>query len=152
MISEIGQLLQSNLLLLQGSLLDITNFIELENQLLSSGIDRICQPESNIIDRQYSFLLSFLCRNAVLTRTDFLTSSTEDLCIGNSLQLQYECATFYTKILVILTEDSLHYHLPTSFLCHILYFPDHKKHFFLGYTTYTVSYSPTVHQNDLQSN
>jgi len=87
-ISEIGQLLQSNLLLLQGSLFGITNFIELENQLLSSGIDRTCQPESNITDIQYLFLLSFLCRNAVLTRTDFLTSSTEDLCSGNSLQLQ----------------------------------------------------------------
>jgi hypothetical protein len=50
MISEIGQLFQSNLLLLQSSLFGITDFIELENQLLSSGIDRTCQPASNIID------------------------------------------------------------------------------------------------------
>jgi len=87
-ISEIGQLLQSNLLLLQGSLFGITNFIELENQLLSSGIDRTCQSESNIIDMQYLFLRIFLCRNTVLKRTDFLTSSPEDLGSGNSLQLQ----------------------------------------------------------------
>jgi hypothetical protein len=78
MISEIGQLLQSNLLLLQGSLFGITNFIELENQLLSSGIDCTCQPESNVIYMQYLLLLSFLCHNAVLTRADFLTSSTGD--------------------------------------------------------------------------
>jgi hypothetical protein len=59
MISEIGQLLQSNLLLFQSSLFGITNFIELENQLLSSGIDCTRQPESNIISSQLLVLQCF---------------------------------------------------------------------------------------------